>query len=405
MLNNRASHTVLDQRNVTRLRVLEHIRTTGSISRIDIAADLETSPATVTAATADLLSAGMIKEIEGEPSSKSARRGRPRVLLQLDGGSNLVAGLKVARHVMSVILVDFEGVEVASHKYTLDNARMTPDEFAQTVLSALEETCALIDRRASDLSGASIGIAGLVNAEENFVHWSSSLTERNVDLGPLLSRVLDCPAFVENDANLVAKAEHLFGFGKGLQNFLVITLEHGVGLGIVLDGKLYRGERGCGGEFGHIKVQLDGALCQCGQRGCLEAYVGAYALMRETSVPGQVNDVSDVSDIHRSAKAGDSRSISVLARAGQMFGLGVSNLINLFDPECIILSGAQGNFEHLHSDLVIERIRNGVVNVDAPLPEIKVHQWGDSMWAKGAAAYGIEQVSILKVKELAAHAQ
>lgn len=404
MLNKRASHNDLDQKNITRLRVLDHIRTKGSISRTDIANALATSPATVTAATADLLAAGMIREIEGEAASKSARRGRPRVLLQLDGRSNLVAGLKVGRDLLSVILVDFEGVEVAAHNYRLEQARMTPETFAQTALEALEQACALIGRRAAELSGVSIGIAGLVDAEKNFVHWSSSLTERNVDFGPLLSQVLPCPAFVENDANLVAKAEQLFGFGKGLRNFLVITLEHGVGLGIVLDGTLYRGERGCGGEFGHIKVQLDGALCQCGQRGCLEAYVGAYALIRETTVAGQVDDLTDVSAIHRSARDGDTRAISVLARAGQMFGLGVSNLINLFDPECIILSGAQGNFEHLHSDAVIDRIRNGVVNVDAPLPEIKVHQWGDSMWAKGAAAYGIEQVSILKVKAIGTHA-
>ena len=94
----------------------------------------------------------------------------------------------------------------------------------------------------------------------NFVHWSSSITERNIDFSHLLSNELPCPAFVDNDANLVAKAEQLFGLGKGLKNFLVVTIEHGVGLGIVLDGKLYRGERGCGAEFGHTKVQLDGAL-------------------------------------------------------------------------------------------------------------------------------------------------
>ena len=104
------------------------------------------------------------------------------------------------------------------------------------------------------------------------------------------------------------------------------------------------------------------------------------------------------------ASSGDERAASVLARAGQMFGLGVSNLINLYDPECIIVSGTQMSFEHLCSDQVMNRIRNGVVSVDAPLPELKVHDWGDLMWAKGAAAYGIEQISILKVQELTAHA-
>lgn len=404
MLKSKASVVSLDQRNATRLRVLEQIRSKGSVSRIDIASALETSPATITSATADLISAGLIKEIEGEAQSKSGKRGRPRVLLQLDGQSFLVAGLKIARQMISVILVDFEGNEVTSHKVPLKDARMSPANLVSTVRVALEDTCQQVGLSIGHLAGISIGLAGQIDAARNFVHWSSSVTERNFDFNPLLAKELPCPAFVENDANLVAKAEQLFGLGKGLKNFLVVTIEHGVGLGIVLDGRLYRGKRGCGAEFGHTKVQLDGALCQCGQRGCLEAYVGDYALIREMTVTGHADDMQTVSDIHTRANSGDDRAASVLARAGQMFGLGVSNLINLFDPQCIIVSGAQMSFEHLCSAEVMTRIRNGVVNVDAPLPEIKVHHWGDLMWAKGAAAYGIEQVSILKVKELAANA-
>ena len=404
MLKSKASPVSLEQRNATRLRVLEHIRTKGSVSRIDIASALQTSPATVTAATADLISAGLIKETQSEAQLKSGKRGRPRVLLQLDGQSYLVAGLKVARQVISVILVDFQGNEVASHKYALESARMSSTDFVLAIREALEETCGKIDASIGDLAGVSIGVAGLVDARGNFVHWSSSIAERNIDFNRLLSKELSCPAFVDNDANLVAKAEQLFGLGKGLSNFLVVTIEHGVGLGIVLDGKLYRGERGCGAEFGHTKVQLDGALCQCGQRGCLEAYVGDYALIREMTVSGHSNEMQAVSDIHDLADSGDERASSVLARAGQMFGLGVSNLINLFDPECIIVSGTQKSFEHLCSSEVMTRIRSGVVKVDAPLPDIKVHHWGDLMWAKGAAAYGIEQISILKVKELSANA-
>ncbi|WP_171133037.1 MULTISPECIES: ROK family transcriptional regulator [unclassified Ruegeria] len=404
MLKSNASLKTLDQRNVTRLRVLDHIRTRGSISRIDIASALNTSPATVTAATADLISAGLIREVEGNANPNAVKRGRPRVLLQLDASAHLVAGIKVARQFISAILVDFEGNEVVTHEYPLQKARMTPTEFVQTIGAALDETCAKFGVSADAVAGIAIGVAGLLDAERNFVHWSSSITERNVDFSKLLTDALPCPAFIENDANLVAKGEQLFGMGKGLKNFLVVTIEHGVGLGIVLDGKLFRGERGCGAEFGHLKVQLDGALCQCGQRGCLEAYVGDYALIREMTVIGASEQLKSVSDIFQRAHDGDDRAASVLARAGQVFGLGVSNLINLFDPECIILSGTQANIDHLCTDEVMNRIERGVVKVDAPLPEIKIHHWGDQIWTKGAAAYGIEQVSILKVNELAKHA-
>lgn len=392
----------LDQRDSTRLRVLDHIRGAQAVSRIDIAKAIEASPATLTSVTADLLSAGLIEEIE-TPRGDGTKRGRPRVCLKLNGASNYVAGLKVARHVITVQIVDFEGHEIASHQADLHHVRMEPEDFVLTIRAAIEAGCAKGNLALSDLSGIAIGIAGFVKAQENFVHWSSSIVGRNVELGPYLDKHLPCPAFIENDANLVAKAEQVFGEGRGLKNFLVVTVEHGVGLGIVLNGKLYRGERGCGSEFGHMKVQLDGALCQCGQRGCLEAYVGDYALIREATIANPDTDPSSVSKILQDAEDGNPLAMAVLDRAGQMFGMGLSNLINLFDPERIIVAGARMGIEHLHSDKVMDRVRRGVISVDAPLPDIRITQWGDMMWAKGAAAYGLEQVSIIKVKELGDH--
>ena len=404
MLKSKASSNATDQRNITRLRVLEKIRARGAISRIDIASALETSPATITSATADLLSAGLIEEIESETPSKSARRGRPRVQLKLNGASHLIAGVKVARQQVSVILVDFEGTAITSYTHPLDQARMAPDAFAAKIRAVLDQACASANRSLADLSGVCIGIAGLIDANQNFVHWSSSLTERNVDLSPLLSKVLPCPAFIENDANLVAKAEQLFGLGKGLKNFLVVTIEHGIGLGIVLDGKLYRGERGCGAEFGHTKVQLDGALCRCGQRGCLEAHVGDYALLREANIRGSAQPEDDLSVLYARAKAGDAMARSIFDRAGRMFAMGLANVINIFDPSLVILSGEQMSFDFLYSSDVLNTVKSSVVQVDAPLPEIRVHKWGDLMWAKGAAACAMEGVSELTIRNLGADA-
>ncbi len=350
------------------------------------------------------MSAGLIRETAGDSPADSGKRGRPRVLLELDPTSQVIAGLKIARDMILVMLVDFKGNEIKQSQYMLQDPRMPADTFVQEIRKAVEETCHQADLSLSDVSGISIGLAGMIDAERNFVYWSSSITENNVDFRPKLEAGLPCPAFIENDANLVAKAEQLFGLGRGHRNFLVVTIEHGVGLGIILNGKLHRGERGCGAEFGHTKVQLDGALCQCGQRGCLEAYVSEYALMREAVIAMQDSSPKSVSDIQKRADDGDIGAKSVLERASRMFGMGVSNLINLFDPEQIIVSGAKENIGHLCSDEVLERIKSNVVKVDAPLPEIKPHDWGDLMWAKGATAYGIEQVSILKVKEMASHA-
>ncbi len=395
-----ADATGLDARATARLRVLNCIRDAGEASRTDIAAALRLSPATVTFVTSGLMSGALIEEVANQETGETARRGRPRVALRLARGVHHVAGIKIARDAVSVLIVDFDGTDVAKGEFPLAKSQMEPRELVETVRSCVARVCSEVPGGIEALAGISIGLAGQVDANTRFVHWSSSLTRRNVDLGSLLDAELPCASFVENDANLVAKAEHLFGEARGLTNFLVVTVEYGVGLGIVLDGKLHRGERGCGAEFGHTKVVLDGAQCQCGQAGCLEAYVGSYALLRDAK--GILKDPKDatVMALVAAAERGNAEAKCVLDRAGQIFGMGLANLINLFDPERIILSGDRQRIAHLHSDAVMSQVRRSVISVDAPLPEIRVHHWGDEMWARGAAALGIERVSALKVRDL-----
>ncbi len=392
--------TVLDARAATRLRVLNCIRTSGTASRTDISAALRLSPATVTFVTSSLMAGGLIEEVTATDAPDAVRRGRPRVALRLTKGDFHIAGIKIGRDAMSILILDFDGTEVTRFEVPLAQPQMESEALVLAIRDALAAVYAEIGSTVDKLAGITIGLAGQIEAESRFVHWSSSLTRRNVDMGTLFVKHLPCPAFVDNDANLVAKAEHLFGEAKGLRNFLVVTVEHGVGLGIVLDGHLYRGERGCGAEFGHIKVARNGAPCQCGQHGCLEAYVGSYGLLRRAAEVSPSGTFPTVRALVQSAADGDTKAATLLEEAGQMFGLGLSNLINLFDPERIVLAGAQHRIGHLHTRSVLEDVRNNVVMVDAPLPDIHINHWDNFMWARGAAAMGIEHVSVLKVKEL-----
>ncbi len=390
----------LDARALTRLRVLNAIRSAGEASRTDLALALKLSPATVTFVTSGLMAGGLIEEVSTTDTTDGAKRGRPRVSLRLQQGRFHVAGIKIARDTMSILILDFDGREVTNLAVDLPARKMAPTALVLTIKDAVSAACAQIGISIETLAGISIGLAGQVDAGNGFVHWSSSLTERNIDIGNLLADHLPCAAFVDNDANLVAKAEQLFGEARGLDNFLVVTVEHGVGLGIVLDGHLHRGERGCGAEFGHTKVALHGAICQCGQRGCLEAYVGSSGLLRRAKDELGSDDVATVRVLADLAAGGHAKAEKLLSEAGQMFGLGLSNLINLFDPERIIIAGAEHRISHLHTEMVLDQVSENVVKVDAPLPDIRVHHWDDLMWARGAAAMGIEHVSALKVKEL-----
>lgn len=372
--NRPAYRPMQDTRGAGRLRVLNAIRQSGQIARIDISKMTGLSPATVTAITAQLLQAGLIQRTATDDKTPGQKRGRPREALMLRAGARLIAGLKVADRAIVVLLVDFVGNEVGQKTVSLPRLQFSPEALCDRIIKALALTCQASGYAMHQLSGICVGLAGQIDGSTGFVHWSSSLTVRNVALGDLLAVHAPCPVFIENDANLVATAEQRFGLGRGVGTFLVVTVAYGIGMGIVIDDTLYRGARGCGAEFGHTKVTSGGALCQCGQRGCLEAYAGAYAL---ASADAQTRE-----------------------KAMHYFAVSLANLVNIFDPELLILASEQGPAHPLCAPSVLDEIKRTTMQLDLPKPRIVPHGWGDLMWAKGAAAYGIDRIAAISLRDL-----
>ena len=395
------------QRAYGRRTLLQHIRRARRIPRIKLAEDTGISRATVTTITAEFLLGGLIEEVARDGSGSDARRGRPRVDLKIRGAARLVAGVKVSARSLSLVLLDFEGTKLGALETELTRSVFSPTDLAAVIRKAVSDLVQGAGRNQAEISGIGVGIAGVVRASSGFVHWSPSLSQRNVEFGAVLTDALGVPAFVDNDANLVAVAEQAFGLGQAHSDFIVVTIESGVGMGLVIGGDLYRGTRGCGAEFGHTKVHLDGALCRCGQRGCLEAYVGDYALLREAlTIPGSdpaINPGEQIEALLSAAKAGDVTAKSIVDRAGRMFAMGLANLVNIFDPQLIILAGEQMQFDHLYAEAVIEEMRKSIVQIDKPPPEVVIHKWGNQMWAQGAAAYALDQVSEIALAELGDH--
>ena len=393
-------HHKVESRRILLREIAQH----GPMPRIDLAAHTGISRATVTAVTSDLLRGGLILEEASESSIKTPVRGRPRIDLKIRGDAHLVAGLKVSDASISLVLMDFEGNQIADHECQMDQIRQPASILADEIARGLAALTAQAGKKLADLSGVGVGISGVVDADRGLVYWSPSLDQRNVGLGQVLANRLGVPAYVDNDANLVAMAELTFGKGKDHSDFIVITIESGVGMGMVLGGQIYRGTRGCGAEFGHTKVHLEGALCRCGQRGCLEAYVADYALVREANSVGAVSlntpTSQAVTTILSAARSGDTTARRVVDRAGRMFAMGLANLVNIFDPELVILAGEQIEFDHLYADAVIEEMRKSTVEIDKPAPKVVVHKWDNFMWARGAAAYALEFVHNMAVEAL-----
>jgi len=398
---------VTDQRDTGRRRVFSTIRKAERIARVDLARETGISPATVTSITAELIRQGLIEET-GPSQDGDLRRGRPRVDLKVRGAARIVAGMKLSHASITVALIDFEGALLGESKLELARSRHRTEDLVPLFREALGMALSPAGLSLDDLAGVGIGVAGTVDAQRGVIYWSPTLSERNAPLRNIVETDLAVPVFIDNDANLVAMAEMYFGHGRGASDFIVLTIESGVGMGIVINNEIYRGARGCGAEFGHTKVQLDGALCRCGQRGCLEAYVADYALLREaattTDFADRQTEQEKLQALVDAARAGDGPARSIFERAGRMFAMGLANIVNIFDPELIILSGERMRFDYLYGDDVLESIRNSIVQIDAAPPEVQIHRWGDLMWAKGAAAYAIDGVAEIAMQEIAGNA-
>lgn len=377
-----------------RQQVFERVRASGQVARVQVAKDLGVSPASVTTITSELIEAGLIEEVAAAREGEGGR-GRPAVALGVRCEAHLVAGMKLSDREQSAVIVDFAGNLLADEVVPRRPGSLTVPELLDAMEALLERVCAKAGVKRTALSGLGIGLPGFVDNSHGVVLWSSTMTTRSVPLVELAEARLGMPVCIDNDANLVAMAELWFGAGRSLADFAVVTFEHGVGMGFVMNHKIYRGARRLGMELGHTKVQLDGALCRCGQRGCLEAYVADYALAREaaTALNWGHREEQPISvlleTLYDQAKAGDVTARSIFRRAGRYLAVGLANVINLFDPSLIILSGERLKFDYLYAAETLDEIDNMAINTGRPRPPIEVHAWGDLLWAHGAAALAL----------------
>ncbi|WP_085791902.1 ROK family protein [Roseivivax jejudonensis] len=387
-----------DMQRPLRQQVFECVRAAGAISRAQIAKDVCISPASVTTLAADLIEAGFLTEVAIPREAQDGGRGRPPVALGVRADAFAVCGIKLSDHEHGAVILDFAGRELARLCAPSAGSQSLAD-----TLSTLEHLVAAAADRAGltpgALAGVGVGLPGLVDAEAGRVPWSPLLSGENVALAAAAEARLGLPVSLDNDANLVALAELWFGVGRRAADFAVVTVEQGVGMGLVLNHRLYRGARGLGMELGHVKVQLDGALCRCGQRGCLEAYIADYALAREASAAlGRIGEpelsTPQLLDaLHERAMAGDAAARSIFNRAGRYLALGLANVVNLFDPEIVILAGERMRYKRLYAEDTLADMSRLVLATGRPAPRIEVHSWGDQLWAYGAAALALAAVT------------
>lgn len=277
----------------------------------------------------------------------------PILLLGVDLG-----GTKILTAVM-----DVEG-RMLSRDHTITPTRQGPEVAVQSIVESAQRALDQAGVAVSSLTAVGIGAPGLVNPDTGMVLTSPHLPAwRNVRLRDMVQERMGREVFLINDANAAALGELHSGAARGVRNFIYITLSTGIGGGIVIDGKLYSGTIGAAGEVGHMTIDHQGPVCACGNRGCWETLASGTALARvakqriEAGVRTSILDCAggDVASVtaeavHSAARQGDSLALELIAQTGYYVGVGLANLIDIFNPELIVIGGGLSNI----GDILLE---------------------------------------------------
>jgi predicted NBD/HSP70 family sugar kinase len=377
-------------RAINRSSVLNTVRTFGPISRTDTARHTRLSAATVSGITAELIEDGLIFEKE----AGNSRGGRRPILLALNPRGGYTVGVKLSESQVVGALTDLEATVIASHTASLDGHSL--DETIDNIARLVDTLLTMSGVESEKLLGVGVGLAGIIDPAKGVLRYSSILGWRDVPIGARLQERVHVPVYVGNDVDTLTLTEKWFGAGQGLDNFLTVTIGRGVGLGIVVNGQIYRGSQGGAGEFGHTVIDVAGPTCDCGNRGCLETFVADPALVRMAGLAVERGDLAStagtVDGLLMEARAGNPAALSIFRRAGEVLGLGIANLINIFSPQRIIVSGEGVRARDLIFGPMREAIDRHVMPGLARDTEVEVDIWNDDAWARGAAGLVLQEL-------------
>jgi glucokinase-like ROK family protein len=343
-------------RELNRGRVLDALRGRGTASRAEIARATGLSRSTVSSIVADLIESGLLAEqAEATGVAHGEGGGRPPVLLSLNPSAGTAVGVDFGHTHLRVAVSDLSHEVLAESWRELDvdhSAEEGLDAATELVDGVLKE--AGVERKR--VLGLGMGLPGPINRVTGAVGSSSILPGWvGVNAAAEMERRVGLPVHVENDANLGALAEFVWGSGKGHSNVVYIKLSSGVGAGLFPAGLLPQGARGTAGEIGHTPAQHGTAICRCGSRGCLETVASARAIAEQLGVSR--GEPVSTKELLEATTDGDPAASRLLGEAGREIGVALAGLCNLLNPDCVIIGGDLSAAGALITEPVLESIR------------------------------------------------
>ena len=317
---------------------------------------------------------------------------------------NIAIGIDLGGTKISTALLN-DTEEIIAHDYRLTHAADGQEAVIERMLDSARRVMHQAEVTASQIAAIGIGApgpldiqAGVVVAPPNLPGWD------HVPLKQLVEEGLEIRTYLENDANAAALGEHRFGAGRGMEHMIYVTVSTGIGGGLILDGKLYHGDSGGAGEIGHITVAPNGPPCGCGNYGCLEALASGTAIARtarERVAQGAPTLIASLAEddpqritaklVAEAAGQGDKIAEEILAQAMNYLGIGMANLVNLFNPQLIVIGGGLTNIGQGLFETVRRVIDQRAFRASAQAVQVAPAELGDNVGVLGAAAVALAQ--------------
>ncbi|MCL2035448.1 MAG: ROK family protein [Oscillospiraceae bacterium] len=383
-------------RKMNRSLILKTIIENKSISRSGLEAQTSLALPTIMRIVSILIEEGLVVEVGKGDSSG----GRKPTMLEMKSDCMYFIGVSVQR-VTHVILTDVSGNIISGyHCDTTYDAKL--ESLLKQILEGIDIVISQSKVDPSKIKYAGIGIPGT-----KFKHEITSIDfpfyNAWADFDPLEwkeSGKFPCPVEFENVAKLGALGEFLFGAAKNCSNFIYIFADCGIGAGIVADGKLFTGVNGVAGEFGHTVVELNGRICYCGNKGCLEMYCSSSSLINRFILDEQgdpvlkrkLRDTPDFSIFTSSAYSGDQAALKYIEESANVLGLGAAGLINMFNPPLVIIGGELPQKCPGYTEIVARSAKTAIFRECANKLSIISGSLNDKATVRGAAALAMAQV-------------
>jgi predicted NBD/HSP70 family sugar kinase len=389
-----ANPTARDLRRINRQTVFHYLYVDGPMSRMELSQLSGLSAGTIANVVAELLAEELVQEAGFEASEG----GRPRTILTLNMEYGYFIGGEIGETEIVIDLFDLKLQKLQSVKYPLIPEENNPQTVVQRFTACVKQLLTQAQVSAEKVLGMGVGVPGVVEQAEEETVSAPAWNWQPAPLKAMLREHFQFPLYVDNGSKVMALAEMHLEPDKREETMVTLNVGTGVGAGIIYEGKLYRGGNNSAGEWGHTTIVLDGELCRCGHRGCLEAYIGAPAMIRrmrasapDSSLLNSGDEIQTITEMMTAAQEGDPAAKQVLLDTIHYLGAGLADLINLFNPQRIILGGWVGLLlgEHFLPELAQET-RRYALKQPFEAARILVSQLGRDAASLGAARLALE---------------